>query len=174
MTSLTYEDAEKIALQAIHDTDGRGMIGRGRNHLHQRVARALLSAARQARTQGPEEGLTPEEAWQDLLEKDDRTSPEDYPDMALITADELQAYMLAARDEGRAEGLGGWEPIETAPRDGTFVLLALRGGDFPIVGSCDTKGGEFGCARYGDAFWPQPTHWRPFPNPPPGVEKANG
>ena len=72
---------------------------------------ALLSAARQARTQGPEEGLTPEEAWQDLLEKDDRTSPEDYPDMALITADELQAYMLAARDEGRAEGLGGeWRP----------------------------------------------------------------
>ena len=56
MTSLTYEDAEKIALQAIHDTDGRGMIGRGRNHLHQRVARALLSAARQARTQGPGEG----------------------------------------------------------------------------------------------------------------------
>ena len=54
MTSLTYEDAEKIALQAIHDTDGRGMIGRGRNHLHQRVARALLSAARsEGRAEAP-------------------------------------------------------------------------------------------------------------------------
>ena len=63
MTSLTYEDAEKIALQAIHDTDGRGMIGRGRNHLHQRVARALLSAARQARTQGPGEGLDEPTRW---------------------------------------------------------------------------------------------------------------
>ena len=69
MTSLTYEDAEKIALQAIHDTDGRGMIGRGRNHLHQRVARALLSAARQARTQGPEEGfvVVPVEPTREML-----------------------------------------------------------------------------------------------------------
>ena len=44
--ALTYEEAEKRALRAIHDADGRGMVGRGRNHLHQRVARAILSAAR--------------------------------------------------------------------------------------------------------------------------------
>ncbi len=42
---LTYEQAEQLALRAIHDTDGRGMIGRGRNHLHQRVARAILAAS---------------------------------------------------------------------------------------------------------------------------------
>jgi hypothetical protein len=40
--------------------------------------------------------LTPEDAWQDLLDKDDRTSPEDYPDMALITFDELRDYMTHA------------------------------------------------------------------------------
>lgn len=28
--------------------------------------------------------------WQELVEKDDRTSPEEYPDMALITFDELR------------------------------------------------------------------------------------
>lgn len=39
--------------------------------------------------------MTPEEAWHDLIEKDDRNSPEEYPDMALISFEELQAYMLA-------------------------------------------------------------------------------
>lgn len=33
------------------------------------------------------------ELWQDLLEKDDRTSPEEYPEMALITFDEFAAYL---------------------------------------------------------------------------------
>ncbi len=32
--------------------------------------------------------------WQDLLDKDDRTSPEEYPDMALITREEFEAAML--------------------------------------------------------------------------------
>lgn len=30
-----------------------------------------------------------DEAWRELLEKDDRTSPAEYPDMVLITRDEL-------------------------------------------------------------------------------------
>lgn len=41
---MKYEDAENLALRAIHDTNGRGMIGAGRNHLHQRVARAIMAA----------------------------------------------------------------------------------------------------------------------------------
>lgn len=35
------------------------------------------------------------DCWQDLLDADDRTSPEDYPDMCLITREEL-AYFIAA------------------------------------------------------------------------------
>ncbi|KER37251.1 hypothetical protein AL00_06140 [Sphingobium indicum F2] len=42
------------------------------------------------------EAMTPEEAWQELVEYDDRTSPEEYPDMALITFEELRAFMGAA------------------------------------------------------------------------------
>lgn len=30
--------------------------------------------------------------WLDLQEKNDRTSPEEYPDMCLITRDELAAF----------------------------------------------------------------------------------
>jgi len=37
--------------------------------------------------------LTPEQAWQDLIEMDDRTSPADQPEMALITFEELAGYM---------------------------------------------------------------------------------
>lgn len=43
------------------------------------------------------EPMTADEAWQDLLDKDDRTSPADYPEMCLISREELAGYMSAAR-----------------------------------------------------------------------------
>lgn len=36
-----------------------------------------------------------EEAWDELVNVDDRTSPEEYPDMCLITRDELRTFMEA-------------------------------------------------------------------------------
>lgn len=41
------------------------------------------------------------DAWNDLLEKDDRTSPEDTPDMALITFEELYEFMCRAQRSGK-------------------------------------------------------------------------
>lgn len=43
------------------------------------------------------ERLTPYEAWHILVNMDDRTSPEEYPDHALITLDELKRFMEAAQ-----------------------------------------------------------------------------
>jgi hypothetical protein len=43
-----------------------------------------------------------DEIWQDLLDKDDRNSPEEYPDMVLVTQPELEAIIgdaLAERDD---------------------------------------------------------------------------
>lgn len=40
-----------------------------------------------------EEPLTPNDAWDELVNKDDRTSPEEYPDMCLISFEELKDYM---------------------------------------------------------------------------------
>jgi hypothetical protein len=37
------------------------------------------------------------QAWHELVEKDDRTSPEEYPDMCLITFDELKEFMTRSR-----------------------------------------------------------------------------
>lgn len=42
------------------------------------------------------EALSPLDAWIDLINKDDRTSPEEYPNHALIRSDELAYYMNSA------------------------------------------------------------------------------
>lgn len=52
---------------------------------------ALITAVPQP-TPETEEFL-PRDAWNELVHKDDRTSPEDYPDMCLISFDELKDYM---------------------------------------------------------------------------------
>jgi hypothetical protein len=81
--------------------------------------------------------------------------------------------------EQRAEGVAearGWQPIETAPRDGRNVLVFEPGGTYP-------SGYSFP-ATVGTAYWwngdgvnhpgwngpinPRgfPTHWMPLPDPP--------
>lgn len=42
-----------------------------------------------------------DKAWLDLSEKDDRTSPEEYPDMCLISREELSYILASAWDAGR-------------------------------------------------------------------------
>lgn len=58
--------------------------------------------------------------WRGLCEKDDRTSPEEYPDMALITQDELAWIMtgcyqagLAAKDSAERDAIC-WDEITIA------------------------------------------------------------
>lgn len=64
-----------------------------------------------------------------------------------------------------------WQPIETAPRDGTQILVGVwvagyfKGSESRW--SCWTIGqhgsGDFGCdGEWGD----EPTHWMPLPPPP--------
>jgi len=63
-----------------------------------------------------------------------------------------------------------WQPIETAPRDGTRVLLSK-------VGSTEVVSGYWNGIRYEDipvdewltapgGWRRQPTHWMPLPEPP--------
>jgi hypothetical protein len=58
----------------------------------------------------------------------------------------------------------GWQPIETAPRDGTLILMwiehtiDIKGG--PMIGGWHKKIG-FSASRFD-----VPTHWMPLPPPP--------
>lgn len=70
------------------------------------------------------ERMMPDDAWQDLVERSDRTSPAEYPDMALITAEELEYYM-------RASAVSDIDPIHAAEvEDDGFVTVT---GVAPVV-----------------------------------------
>ena len=78
-----------------------------------------------------------------------------------------------------------WEPIETAPKDGTYVLvcggtyradsshlgpwpteatkIACHTGGHSCVGHCWRGGQDEGYYNY---YWYKPTHWMPLPKPP--------
>ena len=62
------------------------------------------------------------DCWQNLLDKDDRTSPEDYPDHCLITKAELSQYLYLAF----ATQADGWRDIVSCSTlDGVTVELYL-------------------------------------------------
>jgi hypothetical protein len=67
----------------------------------------------------------------------------------------------------------GWLPIETAPKDGTFVLIAAHDNGMPsqpmhvlIAQFCEESGEWMRNAdeEYSET-WP-PTHWQPLPDAP--------
>ena len=62
-----------------------------------------------------------------------------------------------------------WQPIETAPRDGTRVLMIRAGEQAAWVGSWNLYGTDNGWwddARELDLKERPPTYWQPLPDPP--------
>lgn len=63
----------------------------------------------------------------------------------------------------------GWQPVETAPRDGTRVLLfGPFDGDAPAlyVGWWDDDEDCWRASRFDLLAWLDPTHWMPLPPQP--------
>ena len=64
-----------------------------------------------------------------------------------------------------------WQPIETAPKDGSFCLAAKQAcwakafDHFPYPLKQRWNGEEWE-ADDGRVYEPQPTHWMPLPAPP--------
>jgi len=54
-----------------------------------------------------------------------------------------------------------WQPIETAPKDGTRVLLGFMGGT--VLSGSWRHGWAADGSLQNDL---RPTHWQPLPNPP--------
>lgn len=75
--------------------------------------------------------------------------------------------------------MGDWQPIETAPRDGTDIIVwdgevrtvTLWGkvSHVPIFGFLGVWGSDIEDV---DLMNPQPTHWMPMPNPPSGPKQG--
>lgn len=69
-----------------------------------------------------------------------------------------------------------WQPIDTAPRDGTTVDVWCQysdGSSGRIVDCCFKDGRWVRLVGTRDAYWINyivpPTHWQPLPPPPEGV-----
>jgi hypothetical protein len=72
-----------------------------------------------------------------------------------------------------------WQPIETAPKDGSKILVFTIHGDIEISKWCVINNYHYedvGNGLYRKVFEPptefwngnQPTHWQPLPDPPKG------
>ena len=96
----------------------------------------------------------------------------------------FQVVSLPSSTPPHRKPLTGWQPIETAPRDGTEILMTngvdVSSGQWfsEYGGTYDQEGAPNGDER--DAGWmdwiggmqPDPTHWMPLPPPP--TEAAHG
>ena len=60
-----------------------------------------------------------------------------------------------------------WQPIETAPKDGTEVLVVRVSEEYdtPWANVCSYFAGRWMVNAQGDQEM-QPTHWMPIPEPP--------
>lgn len=69
---------------------------------------------------------------------------------------------------------GAWYPIETAPKDGEWVLVAVSKvwEDSPFCGVCQFRDGAWNLLIKDNASstdyqtFGRPTHWSPLPKPP--------
>lgn len=79
---------------------------------------------------------------------------------------EAEPDVIAARAALSEAKAGGWQPIETAPKDGTSILGYWLGGQH----DCAIHATKFIRGRWWatNEDFPQrePTHWQPLPAPP--------
>lgn len=121
----------------------------------------------------------PESGWT-LNEAQVREVCDKACDMADVSVDETESVMCAMIDLGYAstkDAHAGWQPIETAPKDGTVVLV------YPGVWSNRTcsvaRWDDDRSAKRPRPYWSRddtssvttcrnvpPTHWMPLPAPP--------
>ena len=119
--------------------------------------------------------LTAELAWR----TDERDRYKTVLDATVITVEELRAELAACREDAERYR---WRPIETAPKDGSSVLLLVEDSDYPLederatatIGAYGTEGGTEFDQTWNFAGWDwcqdryvrvngTPTHWMPLP-----------
>ena len=62
--------------------------------------------------------------------------------------------------------MSGWQPIETAPKDGKQVLVGFEGQFGWVFYVADA----FGSSTGNHMRFAKPTHWQPLPDPPAKID----
>jgi hypothetical protein len=63
--------------------------------------------------------------------------------------------------------MSDWQPIKTAPKDGTPILCFTPDGEFSAITGIDVLWFDMGAWLYdAEPVLFQPTHWMPLPDPP--------
>lgn len=148
-------------------------IDREREAFPKRIMELLLDVAKP--DGGPHRG-----PWEDgngeVLDADARQAVEWIAARAALSTQPQQAT-------AEESSVDGWRPIETAPKDGTKVLL----GRFTGRKKADQEGfcavdrwhrredgaGFTGFGKFNPTYWP-PTHWMPLPPAPSSVLEGGG
>lgn len=74
-----------------------------------------------------------------------------------------QGYVVVKKDEYMSHWpTQGWQPIETAPKDDTNVLVFCEG----LVWVASYYHGMWWFEKRDDISLSEPTHWMPLPEPP--------
>jgi len=87
--------------------------------------------------------------------------------MHSFTADERDALRAALADADRLAEMGTqttWQPIATAPKDGTKILVHRIGWHAPEIAQWSSYSHAW--VLFEGSV--EPTHWMPLPNPPAG------
>ena len=70
--------------------------------------------------------------------------------------------------------VGDWQPIDTAPRDGTVILIYRTGsGDQRATIAYVNENGDWSCPEEFFLKRHPPTHWQPLPKPPSNVSRLH-
>jgi hypothetical protein len=92
------------------------------------------------------------------------SSIEDVEAVEVYITEIIQAQRQAAVEEYKQSQ---WQPIETAPKDGTEVLLYEKGSiNIGCYDWCEFENGSFKHWTGLSDSLENPTHWQPLPTPP--------
>ena len=80
--------------------------------------------------------------------------------------EEFKAANLALSDHGVQKSAGSWRPIESAPRDGTGILVKLPDSDMPHTAKFWRGSWTVAWDHSELKGWDAPTHWMPLPELP--------
>lgn len=124
-------------------------------------ARQQLRALCEAATPGPWEHLEASDAvWSADDDELIAETPDQVADAAYIAAAHPGVVLRLLAEVERLEQAQTWQPIATAPTDGTIVLLCTAGWH-----KCE-EGWFEGDGWHTDWNYIDPTHWLPLPAPP--------